>query len=467
MQMTRACSVRPSTSGGAQSRSALRHLVAIAIALIATATPLGVRAQTPPAEPAAPPTTAAPANEGVLGELVVTGHKDDKLPRIAILPSLSADLEDVIVRSVVRRDIELTGMFELISDSKAPAGLYSFDDPVDVPAWQALGAEAIVKVAARPQGNKAEVFGLAYFLNVGKDPVFQKKLTVDKSDVRVTAHRITDALLGALTGRPGGFASQLAFAARWTKNQRIFRLDADGQALEPLTDASDFAVAPTWGQNGTLFFESSHDNQPFALFQLAGKKITPVKLPFTTSIYGVAFSKDYSKMAVAVAEGGKSSIYVGLADGSGMTKASTTELATHPVFSPSGKLAWIGGDPTHGSQRVYIDGKPVSPTGFGASAPTFCDTEDGVRLIYSVSVGNDMRDLVMADDQGRGMGRLTQGQGSNTYPACSPDGRLLAFFSTRKGQPGIYMMSLKRFTTQLLTSKIGESLRWAALPPPQ
>jgi len=27
------------------------------------------------------------------------------------------------------------------------------------------------------------------------------------------------------------------------------------------------------------------------------------------------------------------------------------------------------------------------------------------------------------------------------------------------------MMSLKRFTTQLLTSKIGESLRWAALPP--
>ena len=170
-------------------------------------------------------------------------------------------------------------------------------------------------------------------------------------------------------------------------------------------------------------------------------------------------------MAVAVAEGGKSTIYVGLADGSGMTKASTTDLATHPVFSPSGKLAWIGGDAVHGSQRVYVDGKAVSPTGFGAASPTFCDTEDGVRLIYSVGVGNDQRDLVMSDDQGRGTSRLTQGQGSNTYPACSPDGRLLAFFSTRKDQPGIYMMSLKRFTTQLLTSKVGESLRWAALPP--
>jgi TolB protein len=451
-----------------QMKSAhLLRLAALALALGLTVSQ-SVHAQAaPPPDPAAAPAGNPPANETALGELIVTGHKEDKLPRIAILPSLSADIEDVIVRSVVRRDFELTGMFELIPDNKAPMGLYSFDDPVDVPAWQNLGAEAIVKVAARPHGSKAEVFGLAYFLNVGKDPVYSKKITVDKADVRVTAHRITDALLGALTGRPGGFASQLAFAARWTKNQRIFRLDADGQGLEPLTDPADFAVAPMWGANGSLFFESSHDYQPFQLFELQGKAITPVKLPFTTSIYAVAFSKDYSKMAVAVAEGGKSSIYVGLADGSGMTKASTTELATHPVFSPTGKLAWIGGDPTHGSQRVYVDGKAVSPSGFGASGPTFCDTEDGVKLIYSVGVGNDQRDLVMSDDQGRGMARLTQGQGSNTYPACSPDGRLLAFFSTRKSQPGIYMMSLKRYTTQLLTSKIGESLRWAALPPPK
>lgn len=434
----------------------------LGLALAALLGPAPATAQTP--APAAAP-AAAPQDESALGELLVTGHKQDKLPRIAILPSLSADLEDVIVRSVVRRDIELTGLFDMIPDSKAPTGLYSFDEPVDVAEWQKLGAEAIVKVAARPKGKQAEVFGLAYFLNVGKEPVFQKKITVDKSDVRVTAHRITDALLGALTGRPGGFASQFTFAARWTKNQRVFRLDADGQSLTPLTDPADFAIAPMWGKNGSLFFASSHDYAPFALFSLSGGTVKPVSLPFKTSVYGVSFNKDYSKMAVAVAEGGKSTIYVGLADGTGMTKASTTDLATHPVFSPTGKLAWIGGDASHGSQRVYVDGKAVSPSGFGAASPAFCDTEDGVRLIYSVGVGNDQRDLVMSDDQGRGTSRLTQGQGSNTYPACSPDGRLLAFFSTRKDQPGIYMMSLKRYTTQLLTSKIGESLRWAALPP--
>ncbi len=439
-----------------------RRLAPFAL-LLALLVPASTGAQPAPAP--APPAAPKVEDESALGELLVTGHRQDKLPKIAILPSLSPDLEDVIVRSVVRRDIELTGLFELIPDSKAPTGLYSFDEPVDLPEWQKLGAEAIVKVAARPRGNKAEVSGVAYFLNVGKEPVYQTKLNVDKTDVRVTAHRITDALLGALTGRPGGFASQLTFAARWTKNQRIFRLDADGQSLTPLTDPADFAIAPTWGAAGSLFFASSRDYSPFSLFSLAGGAIKPVPLQFKTSVYGVAFSKDHSKMAVAVAEGGKSVIYVGLADGSGMTKASSTELATHPVFSPTGKLAWVGGDPSHGSQRIYVDGKAVSPSGFGASAPTFCDTEDGVRLVYSVGVGRDQRDLVMSDDQGRGTARLTQGQGSNTYPACSPDGRLLAFFSTRKEQPGIYMMSLKRFTSQLLTSKIGESLRWAALPP--
>ena len=47
----------------------------------------------------------------------------------------------------------------------------------------------------------------------------------------------------------------------------------------------------------------------------------------------------------------------------------------------------------------------------------------------------------MSREQGGGIVRLIQHQGSNTYPACSKDGRLLAFFSTRRKQPGVYLMS--------------------------
>ncbi len=407
-------------------------------------------------------------DESLLGEFVVTGVSQEKIPKIAILPSLSPDLEDVVVRSVVRRDFELTGMFDVIDDAKAPPGLYGFDDPVDIDAWRKLGPEAIVKVAARKhKSGKIQVFGLAYFLSVGKDPVYEKTLLVDEALVRVTAHRITDALLGALTGRPGGFASHFTFSARWGRNQRVFTMDADGHDLTPVSDSKATSIAPTWGASNELFYLKSEQYAPFKLFRYQGKKTVQVDLPFKSSIYSVAFDKDYTKMAIAVAENNGSAIYVGKPDGTGLTRASTTPLSTHPVFSPSGKLAWIGGSPTKsGSQRVYVDGKAVSPPGFVAAAPVFCDTEDGIRLVYAVGVGNDRQDLVISAEMGQGIARLTQNQGSNAYPACSPDGRMLAFFSTRNKKKGLYMMSLKRWRTQKVISQYGESLRWAPLPPP-
>jgi len=415
--------------------------------------------------PAAPPPAAAGPDESVLGEMVITSSTVEKLPRIAVLPSLSPVFADVVVRGVVRRDFELTGLFDVISDDKAPSGSYGFDDAVDVDAWRKLGAESLVKVAAKEVGtDQIQVFGFAYLLSSGKKAVFEKSITAKKADARVAGHRITDALLGALTGRPGGFASELTFSGRWGKNRRIFRMDADGNGLLPFTDPKDTAIAPAFGPGNKIFYLVSHEYSPFSLATYSGQKIEAMGVPFKTSLYGVSLSRDGSKLALAVADAGKSAIFVGGADGSNMKSVSTTEQATRPVFSPTGKLSWIGGEAKQGTQRVWLDGKVVSPAGFTAGGQTFCDTEDGVRLVYAVAVGGGKQDLVMGDEKGRVLGRLTQGQGSNTHPACSPDGRLLAFFSTRNNTPGIYVMSLKSFRTQAISTQTGEGLSWARLP---
>lgn len=412
------------------------------------------------------PATPPPPDETALGEIPVTGNATEHVVKLAILPSLSPDLEDVVVRGVVRRDFELSGMYDVIPDAKAPAGMYGWDDPVDVAAWKKIGAEIIIKVAARKQGaSTVEISGLAYFLNVGQTPVYEKKLTVAPNAVRVTAHRITDALLGALTGRNGGFASHMTYSGAWGKSRRVFTMDADGHDLTPRSIEGDTAIAPTWGPSGVLYYAASHQYSPF--FAVRGATEPQLLgLPFTTSVYGLSFDKEGKRLAVAVAENRGSAVYVGNADGSGMKKVSTTEIATHPVWSPSGKLAWVGGGGKQGTQRIYVDGKPASPSGFAASAPVFCDTEDGIRLVFTVSVGGDKQDLVMTNEKGGGVTRLTQGQGTNTFPACSPDGRLLGFFSTRKSGagPGLYLLSLKRWTSQRLSTQLGESLRWAALP---
>jgi TolB protein len=360
-------------------------------------------------------------------------------------------------------------MFRLIPDEKAPAGRYGFSDPVDVGAWQRLGAEAVIKVAAREhEGGKGriEVVGLAYFPGTGTEPVYETRLVVHKNNARKTAHQITDDLLGALTGRPGGFSSRFAFVGPWGRNLRIFTVDSDGHGQKPQTREEVTSIGPSFGPDGRLYFSQSQQYSPFELHSQAidGSSSRPLVTKFESSIYSSAFDKEKKRIAVAVAEDAESSIYVGNADGTGMKRVSNTALATHPTFSVEGHLAWVGGAPDRSSQRIYVDGKPVSPSGFTASAPTFCDTEDGVFLIYAVSVGGGRQDLVMSRPSGKGLTRLTQNQGSNSYPACSPDGRLVAFFSTRKNDEGLYVLSLKRWTTKKIRGGMGESLRWEALP---
>ena len=111
---------------------------------------------------------------------------------------------------------------------------------------------------------------------------------------------------------------------------------------------------------------------------------------------------------------------------------------------------------------MYIDGKPVSPAGFMASAPVFCDTPQGLLVIFTVGVGAGA-DIIATDTSGGGLRRLTQHEGANTYAACSPDGRLVSFFSTgKRGQgAGLFVMPIQRpWLAKKISGEVGDSLRW-------
>ena len=187
-----------------------------------------------------------------------------------------------------------------------------------------------------------------------------------------------------------------------------------------------------------------------------------IDLPVKGSVYGLAFSKDRSRVAVSIAVGTTIKLFAG-PDFTSLTPVTDVGMALRPSFSPSGKIGFSG--ERHWGQRIYVDGKPVSPDGLFASSPTFCNHPDGIRVVYAVGVGKDT-DLVSTDERGGGMIRLTQGQGRNGYPACSPDGRLVAFFSTRtSGEgPGLYVMRLDGGRAKRVSTLLGDSLRWEPLP---
>ena len=404
----------------------------------------------------------APDPETVLKQFVVKGdNKVRPLPKIALQPSLATNDEDVTLRSVIRRDLDLCGEFEVLPDSAAPDKLYLSDTPVDVKAWRAKGAEAVVKVSGtkRPDG-KVQLNGVAYFVSAGAKPVFDKSIVVDASRVRAESHRVADALIGALTGTPGGFSSQMTFIYGAGKARRAYTMDADGHDPRAVSSDDQLALAPAFGPKQRLYYAASVKKDAFRVFSPGSS--TPLTLPVRGSVYGIAFSRHRDRVALAIARGAGIQLFTG-PNFTDLTRMGNNNMVLHPAFTPSGKVAYSGEGKW--GQRVFVAGKAISPAGVHASAPTFCRHPDGVRAVYAVGVGKNT-DLVASTETGGSMVRLTQNMGRNNYPACSPDGRLVAFFSTRtRGQgPGLYIMRIDGTRPKRISTLVGDSLRWAPLP---
>jgi len=435
-------------------RLTTKSLTLAALALLS----IGASPRASADEPA--PADAPPSPEDLLGNIVVVAGATRPLPRIAVVPSSSWDEEDVLVRSVARRDLELSGEFEVLSDADSPDEAWGADK-LDLSIWQKTKVEALVEVRAKPISGKDEIELRArvYFVAHGTAAVLDKRFSIPKEDLRAEAHRLSDLVIGALSGQNGGFASRMTFVTGAGKLRRVFTVDADGHDPKPVSPPNEIALAPAFGKDDSLYFATSADNGEYRIRTLAGQT---VDLPVKGSVYGIAFSRDRSKVAVSIATDDTIKVFSG-PDFASLAPASEVGMALRPTFTPSGKLAYSGEG--RFGQRIYVEDKPISPDGLFASAPTFCNHPDGVRAVYAVGVGKDT-DLVSTDERGRGMVRLTQGQGRNGYPSCSPDGRLVAFFSTRtSGEgPGLYIMRLDGGRAKRISTLVGDSLRWDPLP---
>ena len=451
-------------------RAGTSHTIALTIALTLGATVSfvrGVDAQQPPSPaPATKASAEPPPDESLLGEVPVNGSAGTiPLPKLVVVPTVATGDADGTVQSVVRRDLDLCGQYEVLPMDVVPdgSGDFTHDTVIDQKAWRAKGAELLVRVFANVSGADVELTAEAYLLGKAPKAAFTKVMKAPASDVRMASHRLTDSILGALTGRPGPFASHLAYTARAGKTKgglvgrEVFLVEADGANGKRYSPEGDTALSPTMGPGGEWYWASSHDYSPFHVVH--GPLALPFPLSTPGSVLGLDFSPDRKRFAAAVMDQTLEDIYVGAADGTDLRPLIAPPLASHPTFGPMGRVAYVAGA---SFPRVYVDKKPISPAGFHASAPTFCDTPKGLLVIFNVGVGANA-DLVATDVDGGGLMRLTQGQGANSTPACSPDGRLVAFFSTRKSGDGagLYIMPINApWRSKRIAKEIGESLAW-------
>ncbi len=451
-------------------RVARSRLIAVSLALLAA----GARAQ-------------EPSDESVLGTVVVDGSAGGQflppLPKLAVIPIITESNTDSTLQSVTRRDLELSGQFDVLESAKIPGGPHMRDSAIEWDAWDKTKVEYLVRVFADKSGNdRYELIAEAFVAPVkpkttkGKveeephptapvKPAYTNRIASSEREVRLNMHRLVDALLGGLTGRPGGFASQIAFTARVGRWTQIFVSDADGFNLHSVGPNAHTVMTPTFGPGNELFYVISENFHRFRIAQGSNASHFPMLIKDWASVTSIVFSDDRKRFAISTWNDGDGAIWVSDPTGQNLNRVSKEPYANFPAIGPQGQVAWAAGKDV---QRIYVDGKPISPPGFNASSPTFCDTPEGLFVLMTVGIGAGS-DVIAIDPATKRIKRLTQRTGANRYPACSPDGRLVAFFShTKVGKgAGLYIAPILRpMMAKKISEEVGDGLRWESIDVP-
>ena len=128
-----------------------------------------------------PTARTAPPDESVLGTVEVTGAAPRALPKLAVMPIVTTDEADTTLQLVVKKDLDLSGQFEVVDDNVAPSGLYLHDNAgrhrcLARQGHRHLGARAGQQAPGRERSSSsaARICSVA-----GSDPAFQHRIESD------------------------------------------------------------------------------------------------------------------------------------------------------------------------------------------------------------------------------------------------------------------------------------------------
>jgi TolB protein len=391
---------------------------------------------------------------GQVTQIVVSGG-NRSLFKVALPKWAGDDATGKQAVDTATRDFVLSSMFQVLDPQSFTANLAAEGNSIDPSSWRNVGAEGVIKGTAYVRGGgNLHIEMRLFVVSRGADAVLKRDYDVPPGGARIAVHQFVNEVIKWFTGTPGSFGTRLVFSATTGRGQKgVFTVDSDGSALARMPVSTNVALAPAIGPGGAVYYSGGLADGSYALFRSGVQRAVVRRAGL---IFGVAFGA--GKMALVISQNGQSDIWVGAPDGSGLTKFTHGGLNTHPAFGPGGQLAYVSN--ASGNPQIYVNGHRVSSRGTYNMAPVWCaDPNGGTKILF---MGRDGArwDIFSVNPDGSGMKRLTQDQGSNTYPACSPDGRVVAFFSTRNGG-GLFTSNPDGMNQQKIASTTGESLRWA------
>jgi TolB protein len=385
---------------------------------------------------------------------------------------------------VVRADLDYSGIIDLVSPSMYPLQVPSQPSELNAQTWAdaPASAQALAFGSLNASGNSLAIQAwLNDVRNTSAPPMIAKiyRGEVTDAQVRIFAHQFADEIIMKLSGGlPGISTTQIAFVStRAGGNKEIWAMDYDGSNQHQLTSLRSIALTPRWSPDAQRIAFTCYvpgrtgvTSAQICMYSvLTGKLISWPRYTGTNS--SPAWSPDGASIMFMSSMQGNPDIYVSDANG-GRPKRITFSVGvnTSPVWNPKTgqQVAFVSDRAGGGHPQLYtmnIDGTgtekiELQDAGYVID-PSW--SPNGELLAFSWQRPNGNYDIYAMSIVDHKLVQLTRDTGRNERPCWAPDGRHIAFESTRTGTRQIWsMLADGTQTRQLTTQGTNESPNWSA-----
>ncbi|MCB0413524.1 MAG: PD40 domain-containing protein [Bdellovibrionales bacterium] len=402
------------------------------------------------------------------------------IPPLVYFGSDSSNLNNIRIGQtlyrVIKDDMDVSNFFVLQSPNAfldksnglrpAPGdpGGFQFSN------WSSIGTEFLIKGGYKVIGRKVTLEVYAYAVGQVK-LVLGKQYEGTTDTVRQMAHKFSDDLILALTGKRGMFNTKFVVTAnRDGKFKEIYIMDWDGEDVKRVTKFKGLSISPAWSPdakkvaftNWAYHKKAKTRNADLFLYELSSGKIWLISHKKGINS-GAAFHPNNKDLYFTISKTGTPDIYrmnMSSETTYAITKGPGKAMNVEPDISPDGKLMAFSSDRS-GSPMVYVStiyGANIRRLTFGGrynASPSW--SPDGKKLAFA-GFAKDHFDIFIIDVESKQMKRLTQVRkkngkwADNESPTFSPDGRFIAFTSNRSGTNQIYIVSVDGLNERRITN---------------
>lgn len=391
----------------------------------------------------------------------IVGGAAQQIP-IAIVPfaqpaSIGSNQQDTIA-NVIGADLRRSGLFRVL-ETRGVANQPTDVSQIRYPEWAALQAQAITigSIESLP-GNRLKVtFRLMDVLK--QNQLVGMEYNIAPNQLRMTAHKIADAIYEKLTGEQGVFATRISYVSKSGKRYALQVADVDGFNPQTVVSSAEPIISPKWSPDGTkLAYVSFERKKPIVFIQSLVSGQRTVLANFKGNNSAPSWSPDGKKLAIVLTHGANSQIYVINADGTGLQQLTrTSAIDTEPVWSPDGQYIYFTSD-RGGSPQVYrmfaTGANPQRVTFDGSYNVSPRISPDGKSLAYIKRDEGKFR--VAIQDLASGQVQVLSETTKDESPSFAPNGRMILYATQMSGKGTLAAVSADGRVKQRLSETGGD-----------